>query len=124
MQPPTEPDASVPDLVDGLWYGTISDLELTEIYFGFERHIVCGHEVLVTSKARTICDLLFFRNRVLRPKKENAICFTDGIAFGALKAYADKYDLDDVREMADRLGYREEVLPLLNLVDRFLPSLR
>ncbi|MCW0234741.1 MAG: hypothetical protein OJJ21_14170 [Ferrovibrio sp.] len=124
MLPPTEPDASVPGVADGYWHEVISDLELTEKHFGFDRHMVYGHEVLVTSPARTVCDLLVFRNRVLRPKKENATSFSDGIAFGALKAYADRYDLDEVREMADRLGYREEVFPLLDLANRFIPSLR
>ncbi|MBS4049367.1 MAG: type IV toxin-antitoxin system AbiEi family antitoxin domain-containing protein [Alphaproteobacteria bacterium] len=124
MQPPTEPDACVPGVADGYWHGVISDLELTERHYGFDRHVVYGQEVLVTSPARTVCDLLVFRNRVLRPKKENATSFPDAIAFGALKAYTDKNELDEVRDMADRLGYRDEVLPLLDLAYHFLPSPR
>lgn len=121
MQPPSEPLELGTDMSGGRWSGATSDLELTEQYCGIYRHTVLGQEILVTSPARTVCDLLYFRNRVVRANSPEAASFSDDVAFGALQNYLGHHDVSEARLMAERLGYADDILPLLDLARRLTP---
>jgi hypothetical protein len=118
MQPPQDPLDTGTDLSGGRWSDATSDLELAEQYCGIYRHIVYGQEILVTSPARTVCDLLYFRNRVVRANSSEAASFSDDVAFGALRNYLGDHDVAEARLMAERLGYADDILPLLGLAQR------
>ncbi len=121
MQPPQEPLDVGTDMSGGRWSESVSDLELTEHYCGIHRHTIYGQEVLATSPARTVCDLLYYRNRVVRANSPEAASFSDDFAFGVLQNYLADHDIAEACLMAERLGYADDVLPLLGLAQRMAP---
>lgn len=125
MQPPTEP-VFIPDddlaslgSLDGM-----SELEITELYFGIRREIVYNTSVRVTTPSRTVCDLLRYRHRRLGRERFPDLEVDDDMVFDSLKTFSDSCDLEEVRIMAERLDCLEDVSGYLAMAQRFRAGMR
>ena len=127
MLPPTEP-MIVSDINDGVigHWGTEprDDMEATERYFGFSAEVLFGRECLVTTPAKTVCDMLRNMNRLVGRDMSIARYISEEDAFDALKNYSEKYDLMDLRRMADRIGCLFDIERHIGLAERFMAGPR
>lgn len=97
------------------WYPDMSDWEATERHFGVYADMIYGNPVKITSPARTICDLLMFRNRPIGRVGLDGLYIDQSVAFAAVREYCQNFDLDDAILMAERLGYGDGVIDNLQL---------
>lgn len=88
-----------------------------EQFYGVIREVIYGVLVKVTSPARTVCDLLRFMNRPVGRHAYNGLTVSEQTALRALSAYVESYEIDEAREMAERLGCEEEVMRYLSIAD-------
>lgn len=86
----------------------LTDMEATERYLGIETQYIYGEAVKLTSAARTVVDLLLHMNRPIR-RGNHVQAISPEYAFNALRKFAEKNDLWEVRKIADRLGGRDQI---------------
>ncbi|MCW0236310.1 MAG: hypothetical protein OJJ21_22120 [Ferrovibrio sp.] len=127
MMPPTEPMV-VSEIGDGMvdhWVtAPRDDMEATERYFGFSTEVLFGRECLITTPSKTVCDMLRNMNRLVGKDMSFARYISEGDAFDALKSYSERYDLMDLRRMADRHGCLPDIERHISLAERFAVGLR
>lgn len=92
--------------------------ELVERYYGIYQTTIYGSPVKITSPARTVCDLLMFRNRPIGREGLNGLFITEQDAFDAVLKYIQNHEIEDAIEMANRMNYGREVTDHLSFAAR------
>ncbi|WP_341910993.1 hypothetical protein [Ferrovibrio terrae] len=104
------------------WTPGMSREESTERFLGVYREWIYGAEVKITSPARTICDLLMFRNRPIGRVGLEGLFIEDSIAFSAVAEYARNFEMASALTMAERLGYGDRVTSSLRIASHMLET--
>jgi hypothetical protein len=97
------------------WHPEMSELEQTERFLGINREWGYGGKIKVTTPARTVCDLLAFKDRPIGREGLNGLSISSDVAFEALKNYCLNSDIAEAKEIAYRVGYGDDLISMLDM---------
>lgn len=93
----------------------MTETSLAELYCGVATERMYGADVKITTPARTVCDLLLFRDKSIGRAGLNGLYIPSSIAFDALREYAMNFDVADAVEFAERMDYGANIVDSLRI---------